>query len=95
MDLESLQKGGPSSFEGFPSLTLLGSLISSPMGMEGRFTRPLHIVRRGLYSHEVLAVIQLLPLKDDFVAPPPGLDPLCIVIEVLEAVPVYPLIKII
>ena len=95
MDLESLQKGRPSSLEGFPSPTLLGSLISSLMGMEGQFTWPLHVVRRGLYPHEVLAVIQLLPLEDDFVAPPPGLDPLCIVVEILEAVPVYLLVKII
>ena len=57
MDLESLQKGGPSSFEGFPGPTLLGSLVSGPMEMEGRLTWPLHIVRRGLYPREVLAVV--------------------------------------
>ena len=95
MDLESLQKGGPSSFEGFLGPTPLGSLISSLMGMEGRFTWPLHVVRRGLYPYEVLVVIQLLPLEDDFVAPPLGLDLLCIVVEVLKAVPVYLLVKII
>ena len=95
MDLESLQKGGLSSFEGFPGPTPLGSLVSSSMGTEGQFTQPLHVVRRGLYPHEILAVIQLLLLEDDFVASPLGLDPLCIVVKVLEAVPVYLLVKII
>ena len=76
MDLEGLQKGSLSSFVGLPIHTLFSSLVGSPMGAEGRFTRPLHIVRRGLCPHEVCAVIQLLPLKDDFVAPPPRLDPL-------------------
>ena len=95
MDLEGLQKGGPSSFEGLPRPTPFGSLVSSPMGVEGRITRLLHIVRRGLYPHEVCAVIQLLPLEDDFVAPPQRLDPLCIVVKVLEVVPMHLLIKIV
>ena len=73
MDLEGLQKRHPSSFVGLPRPTLFSSLIGSPMGVEGRFTQPLHIIRRGLCPHEVCAVIQLLPLEDDFVAPHRGL----------------------
>ena len=65
------------------------------MGTEGRFTQPLQVVRRGLYPRKVLAVIQLLPLEDDFVASPLGLDPICIVVKVLEAVPMHLLVKII
>ena len=95
MDLEGLQKGGLSSFVGLPRPTLFSSLVGSPMGAEGRFTQPLHIIRRGLCPHEVHAVIQLLPLEDDFVAPPPRLDPLCIVVKVLEAVPMHLFIKIV
>ena len=95
VDLEGLKKGGLSSFVGLPGPTLLSSLIGSPMGAEGRFTQLLHVVRRGLCPHEVHAVIQLLPLKDDFVAPPPRLDPLCIVVKVLEAVPMHLFIKIV
>ena len=95
MDLEGLQKVGPSSFVGLPRPTLFSSLIGSPMGVEGQFTWLLHIIRRGLCLHEVHAVIQLLPLEDDFVAPPPRLDPLCIVVKVLEAVPMHLFIKIV
>ena len=95
MDLEGLQKGGLSSFVGLPRPTLFSSLVGSPMGVEGRFTQPLHVVRRGLCPHEVCAVIQLLPLKDDFVAPPPRLDPLCIVVKVLEVVPMHLFVKIV
>ena len=95
VDLEGLQKGGLSSFVGLPRPTLFSSLIGSPMGAEGQFTWPLHVVRRGLCPHEVCAVIQLLPLEDDFVALPPRLDPLCIVVKVLEAVPMHLFIKIV
>ena len=95
VDLEGLQKGGLSSFEGLPRPTLFSSLVGSPMGAEGQFTWPLHVVRRGLCPHEVCAVIQLLPLEDDFVAPPLRLDPLCIVVKVLEAVPMHLLVKIV
>ena len=95
VDLEGIQKGGLRSFVGLPRPTLFSSLVGSPVGAEGRFTRPLHIVRRGLCPREVHAVIQLLPLEDDFVAPPPRLDPLCIVVKVLEAVPMHPFIKIV
>ena len=82
MDLEGLQKGGLSSFVGLPRPTLFSSLVGSPMGAEGQFTQLLHVIRRGLCPHEVHAVIQLLPLEDDFVAPPLRLDPLCIVVKV-------------
>ena len=95
MDLEGLQKGGPSSFVGLPRPTLFSSLVGSPMGVEGQFTWPLHVIRRGLCPHEVHAVIQLLPLEDVIVSPPPRLDPLCIVVKVLEAVPMHLFIKII
>ena len=57
VESKSLQEGGPSLFESFPCPTLLGSLISSPVGMEGLLTRPLHILRRGLYPCEMLAVV--------------------------------------
>ena len=95
MDLEGLQKGGPSPFVGLPGPTLFSSLVGSPMGAEGQFTQLLHVVRRGLCPCEVRAVIQLLPLEDDFVAPPPRLDPLCIVVKVLEVVPMHLFIKIV
>ena len=65
------------------------------MGVEGRFTWPLHVVRRGLCPCEVHAVIQLLPLEDDFVVPSPRLDPLCIVVKVPEVVPMHLFIKIV
>ena len=95
MDLEGLQKGGPSSFVGLPRPTLFSSLVGSPMGAEGRFPQLLHVVKTGLCPSEVCAVIQLLPLEDDFVASPPRLDPLCIVVKVLEAVPMHLFIKIV
>ena len=95
VDLEGLQKGGLSSFVGLPRPTLFSSLVGSLMGVEGRFTWLLDVVRRGLCPREVRTVIQLLPLEDDFVAPPPRLDPLCIVVKVLEAVPMHLFIKIV
>ena len=95
MDSKSLQEGGLSPFKGFPGPTSLGSLVGSPVGTEGQFTQPLHIIRRGLYPREMLAVIQLLSFEDDFMAPSVGLDPLCVVVEVLEAVPVHLLVKVI
>ena len=95
MDLESLQKGGPSFFIVLPSSTPFGGLVASPMGMEGSLTRPLHVIRRGLCPCEVCAVIQLFLLENYFVAPPPRLDPLCVVIEVFEAVPMHLLIEIV
>ena len=48
VDLEGLQKGGPSSFVGLPGPTLFSSLVGSLMGVEGQFIWPLHLVRRGL-----------------------------------------------
>ena len=63
--------------------------------MEGHLTWPLHVIWRGLHPHEVCAVIQLLPLKNGFVALPLRFDPLCIVIKVLEVVPMHLLIKIV
>ena len=95
VDLQSFQEGGPGFLVVLPSSTPFGSLIASPMGLEGGLTRLLHIVRRGLCPHEVHTVIQLFFLKDHFVAPPPRLDPLCIVIKVLEVVPVHLLKEII
>ena len=95
VDPESLQKGGLGFFIVLPSATPFGGLVASPMGAEGSLTRPLHIVRRGLCPHEVCAVIQLFFLKNYFVAPPPRLDPLCVVIKVLEAVPMHLLIEIV
>ena len=47
MDLEGLQKGGPSSFVGLPGPTLFSSLVGSPMGVEGQFTRLLHHRQEG------------------------------------------------
>ena len=95
MKLESLQKGGPSSFIVLPGSTPFGGLIAGPMVVEGSLTWPLHVVRRGLCPHEVCAVIQLFFLENYFVAPPPRLDPLCVVIKVLKAVPMHLLIKIV
>ena len=95
VDLKSLQKGGLGSFVGLPRPTLLSGFVGIPMGMEGSFTWLLHIIRRGLCPCEVWAVIQLLSLKDDFVTPPPGLDPLCIVVKVLEVVPMHLLIEVV
>ena len=95
MDLESLQKGGPSFFIVLPGSTPFGGLIASLMAMEGSLTRPLHVIRRRRCPREVCAVIQLFSLENYFVAPPPRLDPLCIVIEVLEAVPMHLLIEIV
>ena len=40
-------------------------------------------------------VFQLFFLKNYFVAPPPRLDPLCVVIKVLEALPMHLLIEIV
>ena len=95
MKNKSLQEGGLSPFKGFPGPSPLGSLISSPVGTEGRFTWPLHIIRRGFYPREMLAVIQLLSFKDDLMAPSVGLDPLCVVVEVFKAVPMHLLLKVI
>ena len=95
MDLQSFQEGGLGFLVVLPSSTQFGSLIASPMGSEGGLTRLLHIAGRGLCPHEVHTVIQLFFLKDHFVAPPPRLDPLCIVIKVLEVVPVHLLKEII
>ena len=95
MDPESLQKGGRGFFIVLPSSTSFGGLIAGPMGAEGSLTQPLHIIRRRLCLHEVCTVIQLFFLKNYFVAPPPRLDPLCVVIKILEAVPMHLLIEII
>ena len=95
MDLKSLQKGSPGSFVSLPGPALFSGLIGSPIGVVGRFTWLLHVVRRGLCPHDVRAVIQLLPLKDDLVAPPPRLYPLCIVVKVLEAVPMHLLVEVV
>ena len=95
VDLQSFQEGGPGFLVVLPGSTLFGSLIDSLMGSEGGLTQPLHITGRGLCPHEVHTVIQLFFLEDHFVAPPPRLDPLCIVIKVLEAVPVHLLKEII
>ena len=95
VDLQSFQEGGPGFLVVLPSSTPFGSLIASPVGSEGGLTWPLHITGRGLCPHEVRTVIQLFSLEDHFVAPSPRLDPLCIVIKVLEAVPVHLLKEII
>ena len=95
MDLQSFEEGGPGFLVVLPGSTLFGSLIASPMGSEGGLTRPLHIAGRGLCPCEVCTVIQLFFLEDHFVAPPPRLDPLCIVIKVLKVVPVHLLKEII
>ena len=95
VDLQSFQEGGPGFLVVLPGSTPFGSLIASPMGLEGGLTWPLHITGRGLCPQEVCTVIQLFFLEDHFVAPPPRLDPLCIVIKVLEAVPVHLLKEII
>ena len=95
VDLQSFQEGGPGFHVVLPSSTPFGRLIASPMGLEGGLTQPLHITGRGLCPLEVCTVIQLFSFEDHFVAPPLGLDPLCIVIKVLEAVPVHLLKEII
>ena len=95
MENKNLQEGEPNPFKGFPGHTPLGSLVSSPVGMEGRLTWPLYVIRRGFYPCEMFAVIQLLSFKDDLMAPSVGLDPLCVVVEVLEAIPMYLLVKVI
>ena len=95
MELESLQKGGQSFFIVLSSSTPFSGLIASPMGAEGSLTQPLHVVRRGLCPHQVCAVIQLFSLENYFVAPPPRLDPLCVVIKVLKAVLMHLLIEIV
>ena len=63
--------------------------------MEGRFTQPLHIFRRGFYPCEVLAVVQLLSLEDYLMAPSMGLDSLSVVVKVVKAVSVNLLKKVI
>ena len=63
--------------------------------MEGQFTRPLHVLRRGLYPCEMLAVIQLHSFEDDLMAPSMGLDPLSVLIKVVEVVSMHLLIKVI
>ena len=68
---------------------------SQPDGIEGWPHSALHIAGRGLCPCEVRTVIQLFSFEDHFVAPPPRLDPLCIVIKVLKAVPVHLLEEII
>ena len=95
MDLQSFQEGGPGFLVVLPSSTPFGSLIASPMGSEGGLTQLLHIAGRRLCPCEVHAVIKLFFLEDHFVAPPLRLDPLCIVIKVLEAVPMHLLKEII
>ena len=95
MDLQSFQEGGPGFFIVLPSSTPFSCLIASPMGPESGLTWPLHIVGRGLCPHEVCTVIQLFFLEDHFVAPPLRLDPLCVVVKVLKAVPVHLLKEII
>ena len=95
MDFESLKKGGPGFFIVLPSSTPFGGLIASPMGMEGSLAQPLHVIERGLCPLEVCAVIQLFLLENYFMAPPLRLDPFCIVIEVLEAIPMHLLIEIV
>ena len=95
MESKSLQEGGPHLFESFSFPSQLGSLISSPVGMEGRLTWPLHILRRGLYPCEMLAVVQLLSLEDYLMAPSMGIDSLSVVVKVVEVVSMYLLIKVI
>ena len=92
---KSLQEGGPHLFESFSCPPLLGGLISSPVGVEGRLTRPLHILRSGLYPCEMLAVVQLLSLEDYFMAPSTGLDPLGVVVKVVEVISMHLLVKVI
>ena len=95
VDPGSLQKGGPGCFIVLPSSTPFGGLVAGPIRVEGSLTQPLHVVRRGLCPREVCPVIQLFFLKNYFVAPPPRLDPFCVVIKVLEAVPMHLLIEIV
>ena len=95
VDLQSFQEGGPGFLVVLPGSTPFGSLTASPMGLEGGLTQPLHIAGRGLCPREVCTVIQLFFLEDQFVVPPLRLDPLCIVIKVLEVVPVHLLKEII
>ena len=95
MNLESLKVGGPSFLIVFPGSTPFRSLIASLMATEGSLTQVLHVIRRGLRPCEVCTVIQLFPLENYFVAPPLRLDPLCIVIKVLEAIPMHLLVEII
>ena len=63
--------------------------------MEGQLTWPLHIFRRGLYPFEMFAVVQLLSLEDHLVTPSMGLDPLGVVVKVVEVVSVNLLEKVI
>ena len=95
VDLQSFKEGGPGFLVVLPGSTPFGSLTASPMGSEGGLTWPLHIAGRGLCPREVHTVIQLFSFEDHFVAPPPRLDPPCIVIKVLELVPVHLLKEII
>ena len=95
MESKSLQEGGPGPFESFSCPTPLGSLISSPVGMEGQLTLPLHILRRGLYPCEMLAVVQLLSFEDYLMAPSTGLDPLSVVVKVVQAVSMHLLIEVV
>ena len=95
VDLQSFEEGGPGFLVVLPGSTPFGSLIASLMGLEGGLTQPLHITGRGLCPREVHTVIQLFSFKDHFVAPPPRLDPLCIVIKVLKVVPMHLLKEII
>ena len=95
MESKSLQEGGLSLFESFSLPTLLGSLISSLVGTKGRLTQPLHILGMGLYPCEMLAVVQLLSFEDDLMAPSAGLDPLSVLVKVVEAVSMHLLIKVI
>ena len=95
MESKSLQEGGPNLFESFPCPTPLGSLISRTVGMEGQLTQPLHILGRGLYPCEMLAVVQLLSFEDDLMAPSMGLDPLSVVVKVVEVVSMHLLVKVV
>ena len=95
MDLESLKVGGPGFLVVFPGSTPFQGLIAGAIGMESGLTWPLHIIRWELCPCKVCTVIQLFLLENYFVAPPPSLDPLCVVIKILEAVPMHLLIEIV
>ena len=95
MENEEFQEGGLGLLDLFATPALFGSLISCPVGVEGQLTGALHVDWQGFHPLEMFAVIQLLPLKDHFVAPSPGFDPLRIVIKVMEMVPMDLLVEVI
>ena len=62
MEVESLKEGVTSLLYKPFGARLYGGLLSHPVGMENRLTWPLHVLGGVFLSHEVGAVIQLLPL---------------------------------